>query len=374
MNYASFLKRTSFALIVSLIHTSASGQVAISSNQTAAQLLDYITGPNVTVSNAVLTCDTLANGTFVVTGNSNLNLDSGIVLSTGDVATVGGNAGINGAESLMASTMNSAAGDVDLSTLIGLNTYNACKLEFDFTSPYDTVLFKYSFGSEEYTSFMCSAFNDVFAFYISGPGITGTQNMAIVPGTNIPVSINSVNNSVALGTVNSYCTNLGPGAPFGNYYIDNTNGSSITLRGFTTLLEAKYPITPNNTYHLKMVVADASDGVLDSGVFIEGSSFTAKPANPNAIDNLVHKKTMIAPNPFQDKFTVTLPNELNQETITVSLENEIGQTLLHTSVVGAQLNSVLKPTIEKCVNGTYFLKVAVPNKSYNEVIRLQKMN
>ncbi len=374
MRLRQLLKVSAFATIASCFHSSASAQVNINTNKTANQLLDYITGPNVTVSNAVLTCDSLANGTFVVTGNSNLNLDSGIVLSTGVVETVGGNAGINGAESLFASTSNNAAGDVDLSTLISLSTYDACKLEFDFNSPYDTVLFKYSFGSEEYASFMCTAFNDVFAFYISGPGITGTQNMAIVPGTNIPVSINSVNNSVALGTVTSFCTNLGPGAPFGNYYIDNTNGSTITYKGFTTLLEAKYPITPNNTYHLKMVVADASDVVFDSGVFIEGSSFTAKPANPNAIDNVNTKKTLVFPNPFQDKTTITLPTELNQEIITVSLNNEIGQSLYNSPIAGAQLNSVLTSVIEKCVNGSYFLKISAPNKNYNEVIRLQKIN
>lgn len=373
MPIRQFIQASALTLIASCLHFCAEAQVSINANKTAVQLLDYITGPNVTVSNAVLTCDSLANGTFAVTGNSNLNLDSGIVLSTGLVQTASSSAGINGAESLMASTGNNAAGDADLTSLINLNTYDACKLEFDFTSPYDTVLFKYSFGSEEYAAYMCSAFNDVFAFYISGPGITGAQNMAIVPGTNIPVSINSVNNSVALGTVNSFCTNLGPGAPFGSYYIDNTNGSSITLRGFTTMLEAKYPITPNNTYHLKMVVADASDMIMDSGVFIEGSSFTAKPANTNGIDNINHKKAFVAPNPFQENFTVNLPAELDQEMISVSLENEIGQSMLQTSIIGASVNSVLKPIVEQAANGTFFLKISVPSKSYHEVMRLQKM-
>jgi len=41
---------------------------------------------------------------------------------------------------------------------------------------------------------MYTGFNDIFAFLISGPGIVGTQNIALVPGTTTPVSIFNVNN------------------------------------------------------------------------------------------------------------------------------------------------------------------------------------
>lgn len=67
-------------------------------------------------------------------------------------------------------------------------------MEFDFVPATDNISFNYVFGSEEYPEYVCSQFNDVFAFFISGPGIVGLQNIAIVQGTaNMPVAINSVN-------------------------------------------------------------------------------------------------------------------------------------------------------------------------------------
>lgn len=342
-------------------------QISVTTNQTATQLLDYITGSNVMVSNAVLTCDSGANGTFIVTGNSNLNLDSGIVLTSGTSS-------VNNPETYSASQYNNISGDTALSNTINATTYDACKLEFDFTSPYDTVLFKYSFGSEEYAGFMCTAFNDAFAFYISGPGISGVQNMALVPNTTIPVSINSVNNSVALGTAGPYCTNLGPGAPFGAYYVDNTNGNTIAYKGFTTVLEAKYPIIQNSTYHMKMVVADATDYILDSGVFIEGSSFTAKPANPNAIVTVDFNKTQIYPNPFKDNFRIELPSDVLNENVQVEIKNELGQILYQHICSVKTLNQNLETATSKLPAGIFFMNLSASMKNFNEVVRLIKMN
>ncbi len=354
-----------FLLLV--IGSAAHAQISITTSQTASQLLDYITGSNVTVSNAILTCDTAANGTFLVTGNSNLNLDSGIVLTSG-------NAHINAPESMWASTGNNTLGDSDLSNTINCNTFDACKLEFNFSSPYDTVLFKYSFGSEEYAGFMCTSFNDAFAFYISGPGISGVQNMAIVPNTNIPVSINSVNNSVAMGTSGPNCTNLGPGAPFDAYYVDNTNGTTLAYKGFTTVLEAKYPIQKDSVYHMKMVVADAVDYIYDSGVFIEGSSFTAKPANPNAIADKKNEHTKAFPNPFNDKLTIELPTSVLNESIQVTLKNEMGQIMAQYQGLGKMINVQLGTEVAKLSKGIYYMSISVPNKNINEVVCLLKID
>ena len=168
MKQLSLYKHHFVFTITMLFSLTVFSQISVTPNQTAAQLLDYITGSNVTVSNAVLTCDTSANGTFIVTGNSNLNLDSGIVLTSGTSS-------VNNLETFSASQYNNMPGDTALSNTINATTFDACKLEFDFSSPYDTVLFKYSFGSEEYAGFMCTAFNDAFAFYISGPGISGVK-------------------------------------------------------------------------------------------------------------------------------------------------------------------------------------------------------
>jgi gliding motility-associated-like protein len=117
----------------------------------------------------------------------------------------------------------------------------------------------------------------VFGFFISGPGIVGAPNMALIPGTTIPVCINSTTNPavVSVGSL-AACTSLGAGSPFAMYYVNNiATGTTITYPGFTTVLTAMHSVLPCSTYHLKLGVADASDAVLDSGVFIAAGSLTS---------------------------------------------------------------------------------------------------
>ena len=45
----------------------------------------------------------------------------------------------------------------------------------------DTVRIDYVFGSEEYLEFVGTSFNDVFAFWVSGPGIPDPVNIATIP-------------------------------------------------------------------------------------------------------------------------------------------------------------------------------------------------
>lgn len=243
-------------------------QVQITSNQTAAVLAQRLAGPGITIMNASLTCATAANGKFTVQ-SSNLGLDSGIVLSTGRVTS------INQAEPGTTSTNNNTPGDPALQALSGASTtQDACILEFDMIPKGDEVKFDYVFASEEYINSVCGPYNDAFAFFISGPGITGTVNMARVPGTNIPVTVNTINNgipgSLAGGLFN--CTSMGPGSPFTSYYVNNTGGTTIAYRGFTRVLTAANPVTACQTYHLKLTVADAQNALYDSGVFIKAGS------------------------------------------------------------------------------------------------------
>ncbi|RYZ55112.1 MAG: hypothetical protein EOP49_03645 [Sphingobacteriales bacterium] len=220
-------------------------QVVVSDSLTGAQLLDYITGQHVTVSNAVLTCSPAGAGIFT-TINSNIGLDSGIILTTGMVATdMGGQwIGADNQQAALASFGANIPGDAQLASVLLSPTYDACRLDFDFISTFDTVLFNYVFSSEEYDDFSCTGYNDAFAFFISGPGISGFQNIALIPGTNIPIAINSTTDLIVTQTTQlTPCTDMGPGSPFSQYYVDNSNGTSISYFGFTTVLEAKAPVT-----------------------------------------------------------------------------------------------------------------------------------
>jgi hypothetical protein len=157
------------------------------------------------------------------------------------------------------------SGDADLATLIGVpkeDTHDACVLEFDFVPLGDTIKFNYVFSSEEYPEFACAGFNDAFAFFISGPGITGLKNIAIVPGTNDPVTIDNINDVSGCGI-------------YPQHYISNQPNVLFTHNGHTRIFTAVSQVQPCQTYHLKLVIADVGDGSYDSGVFLEAKSLSS---------------------------------------------------------------------------------------------------
>ncbi len=200
---------------------------------------------------------------------SNIGLDEGIIIATGNVTNAIG-------PNLSSSTTTNFGlpGDPQLTALTTSNTFDAVSLEFDFVPSGDTLKFRYVFASEEYCEFVCDQFNDVFAFFLSGPGITGAVNIANVPGTNppIPITIKNINNGDCSSSPPQQCG----GNPL--YYIDNTNGNnpvitSVQYDGFTVVLEAMAVVVPCSTYHIKIAIADVGDGAYDSAVFLEAGSF-----------------------------------------------------------------------------------------------------
>jgi gliding motility-associated-like protein len=270
--------RIKILLLILFLGTTVSAQVNVLNVSSATMLAQKLVGAGVVVLNPVLNCPTNASGTFQTIAGG-VGLDSGIVLTTGYAATQGSVFGVNGGSSALASSNNNTSGDASLTTLAGQTTYDACSLEFDFIPKGDSIHFNYVFSSEEYINSTCGPYNDAFAFFISGPGIAGQKNMALVPNTNIPVTINSINNGVpGPGLTLANCYAMGAGSPFTTYYIDNTNGPFITHKGFTKVLEAKYAVAACSTYHLKMVIADAGNHLYDSGVFIQAGSLQSSNA------------------------------------------------------------------------------------------------
>ena len=256
-------------------------QLTVSPTHTATVLAANIAGSGVSVFNETLTCPGVANGTFTVVpgtllGTSGVNvfgINSGILLTTGHAANAAG------AETGTTSSNNGAAGDPAMAALaLTATTFDACELQFDFVPKGDTISFNYIFGSEEYIHSTCGNYDDAFAFFISGPGIVGTQNMALVPGTTLPVLVNTINCGapcvVAGWGTYSNCTSIGGGSPFPAFYIDNTLGTNFAYRGYTKKLKAYHSVTPCDTYHLKMAIVDAGNGIFDSGVFIEAASLS----------------------------------------------------------------------------------------------------
>lgn len=269
---------TTLFVFLFLLTTKGEAQITINSAQAATALAQKLVGTGVQISNATLTCPSNANGIFTVTPPSAFGLDSGIILTTGQANTVGATIGANTAYTLFATTDNQAAGDAQLTAIANQVTNDACVLEFDFIPAGDTIKFDYVFASEEYNgphgNFNCSI-NDVFAFFISGPGITGSPNIALVPGTTVPVGVSTVNDAVGASPGNPCYTNTQGNGPYTQYYNSNAGSTTLTYTGFTDVFTAIHQVIPCNTYHLKLAIADASDWVFDSGVFLKAGSLTS---------------------------------------------------------------------------------------------------
>lgn len=260
---------------------SVTAQITVSANKTALELATALTGTGVTVLSPTLICNGQANGIYTTGVTPPLGIPAGIVLSSGAVVDTMGNFGLAHPAGTFANGNFAGPGDADLSVLAGGATEDACVLEFDFKAAGDTVKFNYIFGSEEYPEFDCSTFNDVFGFLISGGAYGTPYNLARVPGTTIPVCINSVNCAAPAGAL---CTGLGPGSPFCMYYINNSTSTLLVYDGLTVMLTAIAAVSPCDTYHLKLGVADKGDDAYDSGVFIQGGSLTS--SVPTAISGV----------------------------------------------------------------------------------------
>ena len=273
----NILKITTFLLLIIFFITS-NAQITVDNTQTPTQLVqDVLLGAGISVSNVTFSGGTSQKGSF--TGTSNLGIDEGIILATGDISVA-----IGPNNSSSESAGGGTAGDNDLDNLIGSTTYDAAVLEFDFIPSSDTVRFFYVFGSEEYPEYVCSNFNDVFAFFLSGPNPSGgnyvNENIAKIPGTNIAVAINSINPGVVGSNgIAGGCTSLA----YSSLYVDNTGGSTIQYDGFTSVLEASAIVTACETYHIKIAIADVSDGNYDSGVFLQAKSFSSPAVNISAV-------------------------------------------------------------------------------------------
>ncbi|MEN0006993.1 MAG: choice-of-anchor L domain-containing protein, partial [Bacteroidota bacterium] len=223
-----------------------------------------------------------------------VGIDSGFVMTTGVVETSGDRIGIDQPVTELANVDNiSAANYEGLDALANSEIIEDVAIyRITFVPANDSILFRYVFASEEYPTFVCSPFNDVFGFYLTGPstadGQETTTNLAVVPGTTLPVSINSVNSGTA-GTHFSvspdvYCD--GNNGSLMNAESFVTNQSFPVYNGFTTIFRAEAAVVPCQTYTMELVLADAGDPFFDSALFFEAESFCSFSGEENVSTNI----------------------------------------------------------------------------------------
>ncbi len=228
-------------------------------------------GAMVTVTS--INCPQGGLGTFEYpTDNNTLNMEKGLLLTSGQALNAIGPNSSPSTGSQNEPFGFEDLGDPDLEYLSttfgnGAPSFDVCIVELDVFAATNEVVFEYVFGSDEYPEFIFDqlGYNDIFAFLVSGPGIVGDPNLsnsalniAVLPNTATLVQIDSVNNQVNW-----------------QYYRNNEISQTIEYDGLTSdfmgvkkSLTARVPVTPCNTYHLKLAIADRGDESYDSGVFV----------------------------------------------------------------------------------------------------------
>ena len=219
---------------------------------TPDSLARTLVGPGVTVNSALFTGDLRAAGLFN-DGAASVGLAGGIVMSSGNVHDV---VGPNEAPNF--TTDLGQPGDSALDALSGQPTEDAASLTVNFTPTNPQLAINYVFASEEYTEWVNSEFNDVFAFFVNG------VNCALTPGTVNPITINTVN----------------PGSN-ALFYVPNEAPTYDTeFDGFTVVLTCRAAVNPGVPNTLRLVIADAGDADLDSGVFLQANGVSSNPLGP----------------------------------------------------------------------------------------------
>lgn len=270
---------------------------------TPADMVEELLGlpiPGITTSN--WTFNGAANpssvGGGIFTGGGTLptgpiGIDSGVILSSGDIALVMGGPSGSANQSPVTGLNRGDPGDSDLAALPWLRpTFDAAVLEFDIVSETmdRTMGFQFVFASEEYNDWVYTRFDDRCAIFVTGPGILASdKNRARTPfggGTTViagaPISPWFINNGNPFGS---------PNARNPNHYQNNecgigglpsfpcappnreTEADGLTkYRFFNVPLVAKgVRLLADQTYHVKIAIADASDRQRDSWLLVKGN-------------------------------------------------------------------------------------------------------
>lgn len=253
----------------------------------ATDLMTRIDGPGVTLSNPNIPSANASDSAQMYglfsngIAGANLGIDRGIVLTTGTVAE----ALTSNSSARISQGGSTTYADPDISAIDSSAIYNVAVFEVDVTlGDFTTGLaINYQFGSDEYPDFVGSQYNDIFGFFVSGPGITGTLNFAQAP-LGGDVRINTIN----IGTVGCSDDGTPQDLTQSAYYQNNGHLTSlptdcqrdatlpgpfpvvVEYNGISTVLTAdRRTLTPGGTYRIKFAVADAADETFDTGVFIE---------------------------------------------------------------------------------------------------------
>ncbi|WP_299123979.1 choice-of-anchor L domain-containing protein [uncultured Winogradskyella sp.] len=324
-----------FLFIFVHIHVTYAQQIITDNFQQPNELIQSLVGNDcATVSNVSSSINGSINnivsyGSFS-SSSSNFPFQNGLILSTGSVTSAG--------NTFMGENLSEGeidwVTDSDVLDVLGIDqTLNATSIEFDFNSANNFVAFKYLFASEEYQQEFPCNFKDVFAILIKRAGTTDPYvNIAVVPETITEVSTNTIHTNI-----NGFCDAENEDF-FQGYNLGDTN-----FNGNTTVLTATSAIIPNETYHIKFIIADHIDERFDSAVFIEAGGFGS------SVD--------LGPDQSICGSDLILDANINNNTAVYSW-----------FLNGSQIASENNPTLAVNQSGTYDVEIAITSPSGNCVM------
>lgn len=200
---------------------------------------------------------------FFKSNGTNFPFESGIVLTSGN-AFLGGNTLAPLNDIIQPVSGNGQPGDIDLQNALGIiDTFDATFIEFEFVPTTDKVDFNYILASEEYGDDTECSFADGFAFLLTRPN-GSTENLAVLPNGAV-VNVTNINESNQCGANTNF---------FAGYNTDSPSFQDTNYGGRTEVLTASATdLIINETYVIKLVVADQGDDAFDTAIFIEAGSF-----------------------------------------------------------------------------------------------------
>ena len=309
------LKQLLLILVVFISLTKLNAQITIdNTTYTPTQLIDGVLVPaasGTTISNVVLggvygVSSRYQVGYFstATTTLAQMGFSSGVVLSTGNTSDIPLTLGVDprSVGQMSRNYISCTAGEIrqggtcpaginDVDVLAGAQNYfNASILEFDFVPVENSVVFRYIFGSEEYSddsgiiNYQCSTYNDKFGFLISGPGISGGSGY-----TNNARNIARLTNGseVSINSVNSGVVGSSGGAPnAANCTAANgENNGAITVNQTKEEKDSKQPTVYLGNHKIVWMEVEDGDNGLPQRAAAPKAPQAYKP-DPSEIDDL----------------------------------------------------------------------------------------
>ncbi len=260
--HASLLSSVATALMLCAFTVPAHAQLSITPTRDAQTLVNKLVGAGITVQNATFTGGQTVDmlwgsvigepaGTFA---NGPESIRDGIVITNGDVMAMMPPNDLPDATGVLAPIAYvSPEPDALCQRVINnasLDIFDPVRLTVDFTvAPgYDGMQIDYLFGSEEYPEYVGDIFADAFGFFV------GPRNASENTYTNIgldladqPINING---------------------PFFSGGSVVQNSAATQYDGTTPRLTSTIRLEPGQNYRMIIVICDAGDESLDSGVFL----------------------------------------------------------------------------------------------------------